>query len=134
MLTSVFIRSQIDALQDDDNENPDDMISDVSQETTSVSQDPSLTSFGNVTLGASEKPRSFREFELTRQQDPAFERFRLRLASFLDVLLRRDDSPVRINHNQPLVINPDDKVSNNVVIFLFDSIPKISHSSSNIAL
>ncbi|KAF9470013.1 hypothetical protein BDZ94DRAFT_1329905 [Collybia nuda] len=59
-----------------------------------ISHDLNATLFGNITLGAPEKPCSFREFEITHQQDPAFERFRLRLALFLDTLLRQDDSPV----------------------------------------
>jgi hypothetical protein len=109
LLTSLFIRSQIDALQDGgEDEDKDENLSEI-QSLQKIGLCGS-GSFGNVFLGAAEPPRTFRDLEQNQHQDPAFQRFRIRFASFLDTLLRRPDSPIQLDTGR-LTIGADELVS-----------------------
>jgi hypothetical protein len=101
MLTSIFIRGQIDALH-----NQNEEIEDVD-----INEAVGLL-FGNVSLGAAQPSCTFRELEQSCQQDVAFARFRLRFRDFLDVILRQPNSPIEIQHNNPLSIDAEQLVSN----------------------
>jgi hypothetical protein len=140
MLTSIFIRGQIDALND---QNED---SDIEDMNANDAQDPntpagSNASFGNVSIGAAQPSCTFRELEQSCQKDAAFSRFRLRFRDFLDILLRRQDSPIQIQHNHSLSIDAEQLVSDfklvvasslkytNVVLFR-----SLSTDSSNLTM
>jgi hypothetical protein len=113
MLTSVFIRGQINALHDQDE---DTEISDI-QDLHEVGSN-AIGLFGNVSLGAAQPSCTFRELEQSHQQDTAFARFRLRFRDFLDVLLRQPNSPIKIQHNHPLSINAEQLVSKLQLAFI----------------
>ena len=106
MLTSIFIRGQIDALYDQDEDTEINDIQDLHEVGTSM-----VGLFGNVFLGAAQPPCTFQDLEQSHQQDSAFARFRLRFRDFLDVLLRQNDSPIEIQHNRPLFIDAQQLVS-----------------------
>lgn len=115
MLTSIFIRGQIDFLhgQDADIDGDDldhvqesDLLCDISANASGLPE--------NAFLGAAQPPCTFRELEQSHLQDVAFTRFRLRFRDFLDILLRRPDSPIKMQHNRPLSIDAEQLVSNSL--------------------
>lgn len=118
MLTSIFIRGQIDALHNQD-EDTDLDLDDSDYDSVQESND-----FGNVSLGSAQPSCTFRELEQSHLQDMAFTRFRLRFRDFLDILLRQNDSPVKIHHNHPLSIDAEQLVGNSWLIVLFTFIIK----------
>jgi hypothetical protein len=109
VLTSLVIRSQIDALEDDETDAED--ISDI-QDLHEVGTGTS-GAFGNVFLGAVQPPLAvtFRALEQSCQDNPAFSCFRIRFATFLENLLRRSDSPIHLDPQQRVIITADDYVS-----------------------
>jgi hypothetical protein len=107
MLTSLVIRSQIDALEDNATDAED--ISDI-QDLHEVGAGAS-GAFGNVFLGAAQPPVTFQALEQTRQDNPAFSWFRIRFATFLENLLRHSDSPIHLDPQQQVIISVDDHVS-----------------------
>lgn len=106
MLTSIFIRGQINALYDQDEDIEINDIQDLHEVGTNA-----IGLFGNVFLGAAQPSCTFQDLEQSHQQDMAFGRFRLRFGNFLDILLRRPDSPIKIQHNHPLSIDAKQLVS-----------------------
>ncbi|KAJ7460514.1 hypothetical protein B0H11DRAFT_2286132 [Mycena galericulata] len=69
---ATFIRDQIDALNEDPDESPDDL-------------EPSISS--NVDIGSKLKPVSFSRLEEEMSSEPAFERFRVKFGDFLSDFL-----------------------------------------------
>ena len=104
MLTSVFIRGQIDALYDQSE--PEDEESDLCKVGTDA-----VGLFGNATLGSAQPSCTFQELEQSHQHDVAFTRFRLQFRDFLNILLRQPDSPITIQHNHLLSIDARQLVS-----------------------
>lgn len=119
ILTSLVIRSQIEALEtetislqyDDPQDGPHEHDASNDKISNVLEKKVNITSFGNISIGSPEKPCTFQELEREHQDDPAFERFRIRFGEFLDILLREQDSPVKISHNQPLSIKANELVS-----------------------
>ena len=108
MLTSLLIRSQIDALQDGGEDEEEDLSDIQSQQEIGVGK---IRLFGNAFLGAPELPCTFQDLEQNQQQDPAFQRFRIRFALFLNALLRRPDSPIQLDNERALTIGANELVS-----------------------
>jgi hypothetical protein len=106
MLTSIFIRGQINAIYDHDEDTEINDIQDLHEVGTNA-----IGLFGNVFLGAAQPSCTFCDLKQSHQQDVAFTRFRLRFGNFLDVLLRRPDSPIEIQHNHPLFIDAEQLMS-----------------------
>lgn len=107
MLTSLVIRSQIDALEDD--ETDAEGISDI-QDLHEVGTGTS-GAFGNVFLGTVQPPVMFLTLEQSCQDNPAFSHFQIQFATFLENLLRCSDSPIQLDPQQRVVITVDDYVS-----------------------
>ena len=108
MLTSIFIRDQIDMLEAEADKASED-ITDICDLHEVGASGAGL--FGNVFLGAAQPPCTFQELEQSHHPDPAFGRFRIQFALFLTGLLRQSDSPVQIDPIHLLSLNADDSVS-----------------------
>jgi hypothetical protein len=78
--------------------------------------------FANIALGAPQKHISFAELEKKHQDDCAFHDFRACFEKMLNEVLKRDDSPVKLN-GQYVLVASDATVSNH---FLFASLKDIS--------
>jgi hypothetical protein len=117
MLTSIFIRGQIDTLYNQDHDEDTDL-NDSDHASVQISANV-VGLFGNVSLGSAQPSCTFRELEQSHLQDRAFTRFRLRFRDFLDILLRQNDSPIEIHHNHSLSIDAEQLVGNFWLIALF---------------
>jgi len=114
MLTSIFIRGQINALDESDEDTEINDIQDLYEVNANA-----VGTFGNVFLGAVQPSCTFQDLEQSHQQDMAFTRFRLRFGNFLNALLRQPDSPIEIQHNRPLSIDTKQLVSKLWLAFIF---------------
>lgn len=92
------IRNQIDANTPSTSSNPDD---------TKVVANP----FGNIALGAPQKPCSCDELQQEYHKDDAFDQFHIRLEKSLNVILRQKDSPVTIESDKQVSIDLSSSVS-----------------------
>ena len=69
------------------------------------------TFFGNVYLGAPQKPASFDAVQKAHSDDPAFRQFRAHFAKALNELLCQDDSPVQLLNGAQVSVTDENFVS-----------------------